>query len=140
VDRGLSRIIDRSLRRYTELNITDYASLLHLTGSYRLVELRVTDDDWLDGKTLADTKLREEGINVLGIERGEGTYLGSPRGNAKLREGDTLIVYGNIAAIRLLDRRKKGYLGDQEHREAVRGQEKVLEEEAEQDAATSATD
>jgi hypothetical protein len=140
VDRGLSRIIDRLLRRYTELEVTDYTSLLHLTGSYRLAELKVTEDDWLDGQSLADTKLREEGINVLGIERADGTYLGSPRGKARLREGDTLIVYGNIAAIRQLDRRKKGHLGDREHREAVVGQERVLQEEAEQDAAASETD
>lgn len=26
------------LKRYTQLNITDYVSLLHLTGEYRLAE------------------------------------------------------------------------------------------------------
>ena len=139
VDRGLSRIIDRLLRRYTELDVTDYASLLRLTGNYRLAELKVADDDWLDGRTLADTSLRQEGINALGVERRDGTYVGSPKGKASLREGDTLIVYGSIEAIRALDRRKKGYLGDREHEEAVRGQEKVLEKETEEDPGSLKT-
>ncbi|MBN1629152.1 MAG: TrkA C-terminal domain-containing protein [Thermoleophilia bacterium] len=130
VDRWLSRIIDRLLRRYTELNVTDYASLLHLAGDYRLAELKVTDDDWLAGKTLAETKLRDEGINVLGVERPDGTYVGSPRGHTGLAEGDVVIVYGSIDAIKKLDMRKKGAPGDTEHQQAVQGQQTVLEREA----------
>jgi hypothetical protein len=41
VDRQLSRMVDTLLKRYTKLDVRDYASLLHLTGEYRLAELRV---------------------------------------------------------------------------------------------------
>ncbi len=130
VDRGLSRIIDRLLRRYTELDVTDYASLLHVSGAYRLAKLKIAGDDWLDGMTLADARLRHEGIVVLGIEKSDGSYVGNPRGAAKLHSEDTLIIYGDIANIRGLDRRRKGHTGDREHERAVQGQEQVLAKEA----------
>ncbi len=135
VDRRLSRIIERLLKRYTDLNVTDYASLLHLTGEYRLAELRLTRNDWLDGKTLGEARLRAEGINVLGVERPGGTYIGNLTAETRLHEGDTLVVYGSIEDIKELDRREKGYWGDREHHEAVREQEKVLHEEAKRDRA-----
>lgn len=142
VDRQLSRTIDRLLKRYTDLNVTDYASLLHLTGEYRLAELRIRRQDWLDGKSLGEAGLRDEGINVLGIERSEGGYLGNLTGDTILHEDDTLVLYGSIDDIKKLDRRSKGYWGDREHREAVRDRKKEIEEEAEKgydDAASDAT-
>ncbi|MEJ2474353.1 MAG: hypothetical protein P8Y74_10760 [Desulfobacterales bacterium] len=45
------------------------------------------------------------------------------------------MLYGSIEDIKELDQREKGYWGDREHREAVREQEKVLEEEAMKDRA-----
>jgi hypothetical protein len=135
VDRRLSRVIERLLKRYTDLNVTDYASLLHLTGEYRLAELKITRNDWLDGKTLGDARLRAEGINVLGVERPDGTYIGNLTAETSIHEGDTLVLYGSIADIKELDQREKGYWGDREHREAVREQEKVLEEEERKDRA-----
>jgi hypothetical protein len=53
----------------------------------------------------------------------------------RIHEGDTLLLYGSIEDIKELDQREKGYWGDREHREAVREQEKVLEEEAMKDRA-----
>jgi hypothetical protein len=138
VDRRLSRMIDRLLQRFTDLNVTDYASLLHLTGEYRLAELKITPDDWLDGKKLEEAGLREEGINVLGIRRADGTYNGNPYGKTSLYRGDSLVLYGNIEDIKELDRRKKGYRGDREHKTAVREQKKVIEESARQNSANPA--
>lgn len=49
--------------------------------------------------------LREEGITVLGVERPDATYLGSPTGKTCIHGGDTLVLYGSIEAIKELDRR-----------------------------------
>lgn len=133
VDRRLSVIIDKFLKRYTELNIVDYDSLLHLVGEYRLVELAVQDNDWLAGKKLSGARLRDEGINVLGVKRRDGTYLGNPDGETRLEANDSVILYGRVAAIEALDKRWKSYWGDVEHREAVAEQSKVEEQETELD-------
>ena len=133
VDRWLSRIIDSMLHRFTQLNITDYASLLHLTGEYRLAEMKIRQNDWLDKRRLRDSRLRNEGINVLGIRRPDGTFIGNPKGETMLQRGDSLVLYGRIEAIEELDKRKAGYAGDQEHKNAVQEQQEVLKEEAEKD-------
>lgn len=139
VDRWLSRAVDFLLNRYTDLNVKDYASLLHLTGDYRLAELQVKKDDWLEGKTLAETRLREEGINVLGIKRKDGTYLGELSPDTLLQEDDNLVLYGKIDAIEVLDQRKRG-TGDREHSAAVKKHEEMLEEEQEKDTAKQVND
>lgn len=136
VDRQLSRVIDRLLKRYTDLNITDYASLLRLAGDYRLAELKIKQDDWLAGKVLGQAGLREEGVNLLGVQRPGGVYIGNPTKDTRLQKGDTLVVYGSIEGIRNLDRREKGYKGDREHRQAIQVQEKVVEKEVRKEKAT----
>jgi hypothetical protein len=39
VDRHLSNLISRFLKRFTRLNVQDYASLLHLAGEYKVTEM-----------------------------------------------------------------------------------------------------
>lgn len=121
------------LKRYTNLNVADYASLLRLTGEYRLAELRVEPGDWLDGGTLAEARPREEGVSVLGVRRPDGTFIGNPTGDTRVAARDTLVIYGRVTAIQRLDRREKGTFGDVEHNRAVREQEKVVSEEADKD-------
>ena len=86
-------------------------------------EMLVEPGDWLADKMLADLRLSEEGILVLGIRPDVGTFHGTPRGNDMIRAGDTLILYGDLEDIERLDRRRAGRQGDQEHRKAVREQE-----------------
>ena len=138
VDRHLSRLIDRALNRYTHLDVKDYASLMHLAGDYRLVELQVNAEDWIADKTLAEAGLRDEGIVVLGIERAEGTYLGAPKGPTRIVPADTLTLYGRVSALEELDQRRKSHQGDQEHAEAVVEQQEVIQEEERADPAQNA--
>jgi len=133
----LSRLIDRVLKKYTRLDVSDYASLLHLAGDYRIAEMQVEEEDWLAGKTLQEARLSEEGIVVLGVERPDGTYLGAPRGGCRILPNDALTLYGRTAAIEELDRRRKTG-GDWEHHEAIVEQRFVEEEERRQDAAQQA--
>lgn len=135
VDRRLSRLIGWALQRYTRLDVTDYASLMHLAKEYRIVELQIEPQDWLAQKTLGEARLREEGIVVLGITRRNGSYLGAPTGNTKVFPEDTLIAYGRISALEALDQRRNNWRGRQEHRKAIHTQRKVQAEEAHEDSA-----
>lgn len=133
IDSRLSWLIDKALRRYTSLDVRDYASLMHLVGEYRLVELRVRDGDWLAERTLRESDLRDEGVLVLGVKRANGNYLGAPSGDTELHGGDTLLVYGRISVLQELDRRERDWRGDLEHHAAAAEQARVRAEEKDRD-------
>jgi K+/H+ antiporter YhaU regulatory subunit KhtT len=127
IDRRLSRLISRLLKRFTSLDVRDYASLLQLGGEYRVTDLSVEEGDWLAGRTLVQLRLRDEGVMVLGINRKDGTYVGAPRGSSVILSGDSIILYGKIGMCERLDERVHGYEGEVEHREAVAEQRRELE-------------
>lgn len=119
VDRRLSRLIAKYLRRYTDLDTRDYGQLLHLAGEYAVIELAVEEGHWLVDRTLGDVRLRDEGIVALGIRRSDGTYVGVPSKTTKVQRGDTLIAYGRGERIDQLNQRFRDPAGDREHRQAV---------------------
>lgn len=133
LDRWLSRVIRRALKRWTALELRDYAGLLHLSSDHAVSELQVREGDWLTSDTLEGLRLRDEGVLVLGIERADGTYLGAPRKTARLHPGDVAIVYGRHEALRELDERRADAQGLQEHEEAVAEQREVERVEREVD-------
>lgn len=135
VDRHLSNLISRFLKRFTRLNIQDYASLLHLAGEYRVTEMHVEPKDWMANRTLSELQLREEGILVLGITRTDGTFIGFPTGETNLEPHDSIILYGRASSLKKIDQRRKGGYGDYEHREAVAEQEELIQKEKELDPA-----
>lgn len=98
-NRFLSRLIQSALRRYTRLEVHDYAALLHVAGEYGVSEVEVRPDDRFAGHTLEQLDLRSQGIIVLGIERAGGTYEGAPPTSAVLRAGDRLVLYGHDDAL-----------------------------------------
>lgn len=129
VERALDRAIRSALDRWTDLDVSDYAGLLHLAGDYRVVEMHVDPADWVADRALEELRLAEEGILVLGIERPGAGFLGAPRGKAHLQPGDTLILYGRGEALSDLDQRPAGPTGDQAHRRATAEQNVVEREE-----------
>lgn len=131
IDKQLSYLIDRALNRYTDLDIRDYYSLLHLSDNYRVSEIKVEEDDWIADRTLSDMKLRDEGILVLGIRRNNGDYVGAPRGQTRIYPKDTLLLYGRASLLEKLDTRVKGSAGDKAHDDAVLKQEKILDKQRE---------
>lgn len=134
-DRWLSRLTERALKRWTRLEVRDYASLLHLAGGWRVAEMRVEEEDWIAGRTLAETRLRNEGISVLGIERADGTFLGAPDGGTRIEPRDVLLLYGRTPAVGELDQRRRGLAGDMAHVRAVVEQKRIEEEERAGEAA-----
>jgi len=136
VDQRLSILINRMLKRYTRLDVKDFAGLLHLAGEYQVTEMQVREGDWLSGQTLRDADLRREGVLVLGINKPDGRFAGAPEADAKIEADDSLILYGRVDSLQNLDRRKSGFRGDIEHsrqiaeqREVARQEKKELEDE-----------
>lgn len=141
VDLWLQRAIGRLLRRHSDLEIRDYAALLHVHGEYSVSELEIQEADWIAGRTLAELALSDEGVLVLGVQRGAQAYLGAPRGDTRIAAGDVLIVYGPGHRIEDLDRRPKGPEGDEARRAAVADQqhEEALEERGIEEAVKRET-
>lgn len=119
VDKFLSRIINNALKKYTSLNVRDFSALLHLSDDYRIVELYVKENDWISDKTIAETKLNQEGILVLSVQRHNQDFIGAPTTSTQILTNDVLTIYGKASACEMLDKRKKGYKGDKEHKKAV---------------------
>lgn len=129
VDRALSRLIRRLLTRYTDLEVRDYESLLEVHGGYMISELHIDPGDWIAERTLAEMRLNDEGVLVLGVQRRDGGYVGAPTGHTVGHVGDTLLLYGHQDRIAALDVRPQGPAGDADH--AERTTEHAIEEAVE---------
>lgn len=129
VDRRLSSVIGRGLARFTDLDVRDYAALLHVSGEYEVKEMLADADAWITGRTLGELRLRDEGILVLGIVRGDGSYLGVPTKQTRIDPGDTLILYGRDGRFAELTTRQAGVEGDEAHEGAVVRQHEVADRE-----------
>ena len=133
VDAKLSALAERGLRRWTDLEVRDYVRLLALHDSYSVAEITIGPDDWLEGRTIGDLDLREEGIVVLGIRRADGRYVGAPTAASELAADDTLILYGRAASLQELERRRAGAAGDASHERAMTEQRQILADEVEEE-------
>ncbi|MCU1452007.1 MAG: potassium transporter TrkA [Acidimicrobiales bacterium] len=119
VDRHLSRVIERVLARFTDLDARDYVRLLDIAGPYSISEIRVDPGDWLEGRSIEDLALGREGVVVLGVHHGDGTYEGVPTASLTLRAGDTLVAYGVSSSLEELEQRRSGRPGDEAHERAT---------------------
>lgn len=142
-DRALSRLIERALRRFTDLDIRDYAGLLRLTDDWVVGEIIVEPGDWFIDRTIGDLQLPAEGVLVLGIERVGHRYVGAPKGSARFHEGDKVVLYGQRDTIGRIDARDRTANGEMdwvasqiEFTESYLTQQKV-EQELEADDGTA---
>ncbi len=119
VDDMMFRAISWSLRRFTRLEVHDFVNLLQFGAGYNVTEVLLEPEDWLVGHRLDELRLTETGVNVLGIHRTDGEFVGTPSGNTYLRRGDRLIVYGARERILALDERKGKEEEGRKHRAAV---------------------
>ncbi|QLC49899.1 TrkA C-terminal domain-containing protein [Methanolobus zinderi] len=131
VDKNLTRLINFALMKWTSIETTDTASLIYLGGEYQVSELEIEPEDWLADKTLAEMNLPDEGVLILGIQKPNGEYNGTPHASTKIRIGDILLLYGSGKSIHSLDVRRKGIIGEVEHERAIIKQKKMMEEQIE---------
>lgn len=136
LDKLLTRWVTYLLRRFTNLEVRDYVQLLDLASNYSVVELEVEADSWIAEHRLADMRLPDEGVLVLGIKRADGSFVGAPRGHSRIVEHDTLVLYGYADVIEELAMRKVGMEGDRAHESLV---PEIDERHEEEDAADPAS-
>ena len=129
IDRHITRLAAAALNRWTDLDVHDYAGLLHVGGEYIVTELRVEPGSWLAERSLSELSLRDEGVIVLGVERLDGSYLGVPRGETILVPGDVVVMYSRSETIAELDHRQRDRAGEAAHAEAVAEQARVIADE-----------
>jgi Trk K+ transport system NAD-binding subunit len=69
---------------------------------YCVTEVDVPAESWAVENRLEEARLSELGINVLGIHREDGEYIGSPVGATLIHANDRLVVYAtreNVVAL-----------------------------------------
>ncbi len=130
-DRRISNLINKFLKRYTRIDVNDYASLLHLSGEYSIAEMAVEEGHWLCDKRLKDSRLRAEGIIVLGISKADGSFIGVPQPETRIKKYDNLIIYGRAQTMYNLKKRSTGPSGTMEHVHQVEEQQEVVKKEKE---------
>ena len=118
-----------TVRNWLHIDVRDYSRLLRLGHDFVVSELAVHAGDWLADRTLVDAELSREGVLVLGIERGDGTYVGAPRGHTRIYAGDCLILYARQEALTDLDERSADIVGNMKHVIAVTRQLDELDRE-----------
>lgn len=134
LDQVLSRAIERVLRS-RGFDTRDYSNLLRLSGEYAVGEIFVEQEDWVAGRELRSLELRAEGIEILGIERADGSYVGVPEGGTEVEAGDTLIVYARSEQLEGLDERERiggadAHAAGKDHRRRERKQEERTDEDS----------
>jgi len=79
----------------------DLRQRLTLKAGYGVAEFPVVANSSLAGKTLAQNRLREQDIIVLSINR-NGVIIPNPKGDREILEGDELLCFGKVIALRAL--------------------------------------
>jgi Trk K+ transport system NAD-binding subunit len=134
VEAWMSRVIERALTRWTDLDVHDYVRLLEISGNYSIAEVGVDADEWLCGRRVGDLQLAQEGVVVLGIRHADGHYVGAPPVGSSFEAGDILVLYGRSSALDELQDRKAGAAGDLLHERAMTEHSRVVAEESRQGA------
>jgi len=116
---ALDRLIAVTLRRVGVERAMDYERMLRVQSGFSVAEVGVDEGDWMAGQTLGELQLRKEGVNVLGVARSDGSFVGTPRGHTQVNVGDTLIVYAHEGVMQRLAARKRGAAGEGERARAV---------------------
>ncbi|MDP9368868.1 MAG: TrkA C-terminal domain-containing protein [Chloroflexota bacterium] len=93
-NRILTPLIQRALSRSSTFVLRDYAALLHLREDYRVAEVEVRRESWLEGRQLRGLDLPAEGLLILGIVQPSGEYVGAPPADFVFSRGDTVVIYG----------------------------------------------
>jgi len=129
LDYVIMRATRAAMRRITRLDVHDYTGLLHFSEGFSVGEINVGANHWCTGKNLIELKLKDEGVQVLGIQRANQEYVATPKGTSYIREGDIVVVYGRYQQIEELRDRKCDVAGEEEHDRRVEEMEETQEQD-----------
>ena len=93
--------VERRLGATTLFEEGSVDELLHLIEGYGLVKLTLEPESPLVGKSIGETGIPESGFRILGIEQ-DRDWVAAPKARQVLREGDRLVIYGQLDALRRL--------------------------------------
>jgi hypothetical protein len=101
--RGFTRkwehFIEKKLIKSPAFEESATEDLLHFLEGYGLVKKIILEESPLKGKSLAEAKLSEKGILVLGIERDK-NWIPTPKASEIIKNGDDLVVYGPLKVLK----------------------------------------
>lgn len=133
----LSRMLERRLARWADVDTRDYVRLLGISDDYAVRESMVESNGWLAGRELSDLDLPREGVLVLGVRRSDGTYLGAPAPGTTLRAGDHVLLYGHQERLTEVVHRPEGGEGQDRRDRAIAEHRHQRAQEAARDASTA---
>ncbi len=119
IDRWMSHWISRALERWTDIDVRDYATLLHLGDDHRILEFAVKTHTWMCGRSLEELSLNDEGVIMIGLRHADSTYVGAPNGATRIEPGDRVILYGPGTTLEEFDTRRRDAQGENAHAAAV---------------------
>ena len=129
LDRLMDKIIVKLLVKFTDIRPKSFARMMTIMDDYEVMEVEAAGNSWLTGSTLAELKLTEEGLLVLGvIQKGE-HYNGVPRGNYRVQPEDRLVMYGRAEQIAEMSTRRDKLQGRMEHQQSKQEFEERLREQ-----------
>ncbi len=99
LQRALDWAIRTSLSHAGVIHATDYELLLRVQSGFCVSEVKVLPGCRLADKTLQESRPADDGIVVLGIQKGGGDYIGAPGPLDQIETGDVIMVYGKDEAI-----------------------------------------
>ncbi|MFH1655027.1 MAG: TrkA C-terminal domain-containing protein [Candidatus Omnitrophota bacterium] len=92
------RGVEKQLRKRKYPRRIILEQVLQLNKDYGVCEIMIGKNSKSVDRPLSGTDFKEKGFMVLAIERQEG-LLTVPKGSDVLREGDVLIVFGNLKSL-----------------------------------------
>lgn len=93
------RYILNKLRKSQAFEEDTTEDLLHLIEGYGLVRVFIKGNSEHINKSLAECRLKEKGLLILGIERSK-VWIPNPKGDESIKEEDQLILYGPLNVLR----------------------------------------
>ena len=95
-------IMNKARQRMLDKNIikpVSFEEFLLTSGGYGISQIEICKNNPLLDKSLAESKLKQQNILVLSIERGN-EQITNPEANTKIRLSDKLICFGKLDSMR----------------------------------------
>lgn len=106
----IQRVLDRSIRMGLEklgkIHVMDYELVLRAQSGFCVSELDISEDHFLSGKELGESRPADHGIIVLGITKTDHNFIGAPDRHHIIEAGDSLLIYGHEKNLKKLSLKK----------------------------------